>query len=79
MGADTRSEQNSMESVREHSDIAEGSSFNDTSELTGAEYNDPTPRKLHRKATVNAWMGKIKVVLSYREQCNAIRSSMHRV
>ena len=55
MGADTRSEQNSMESVRESSDTAEGSSFNDISELTGAEYNDPTLHELHRKATVNAW------------------------
>ena len=68
-----------MESVREPSDTAEGSSFNDISELTGAEYNDPTLHELHCKATVNACMGKIKVILSYREQCNAIQSSMHRV
>ena len=56
MGTDTRSEQNSAtESVREPSDIAEGSSFNDIPELYGTEDTDPTLHELHYKATVNAW------------------------
>ena len=42
-------------SVREPSDTAEGSSFNDIPELYGTEDTDPTLHELHCKATVNAW------------------------